>query len=165
MLDLMKGENVIQEVAEDVTFDVTFYKALAQVVEQARLKDPRLEVQREIIRRANAHLVELRTTEQDPFKRAVWKMLDFLAPSTLTNVLQWKDKPSYFTLCRIGWGLGLSDETIEWLASLLEEEQPRHHTTTQKRIAIVKEETMKGGEKLSTSEEENVPSWVLQRPC
>lgn len=145
---------------QEVTEGVTFYQELARVVEQARLKDPRLKVQREIIRRADAHLIKLRKTERDPFKKAVWNMLDFLAPPTLSNVLRGIDTPSYFTLCRIGWGLGLDEKTIEDLAVLLAEEEPRNHSTTHRRIAIV--ETMKGGTK-QPGTENDVPSWAYRR--
>lgn len=143
---------------QEVSNDVSFYEALALVVEQARLKDPRLKVQREIIRRANARLIELRATEQDRFKKAVWEMLDFLSPSTLSSVLGGIDSCSYFKLCQIGWGLGLDDDTIEWLESLRKEEEPRNHSTTKQRIVIVK-----GGTKKSSAQDD-IPDWVLKRP-
>lgn len=129
--------------------DVSFFEALAQVVEASGLSHL------EISRNANKRLREIIAKIPDTSERILLEVAtQWLNRSTIYRAVTGKSSVSEDTLSLIVSGLvDLDEETIQWLKALREEEDHVHHSTQQRAIVT------KTNEDPQTDE---LPRWITE---
>jgi vacuolar-type H+-ATPase subunit E/Vma4 len=130
--------------------EVSFFEAFAQIVRASGLSHA------EIARRANKRLKDafeqMLTQIQDPAERILTKMAKqdlYIHRSTISRAVRAIDRIEPETLERIGLGLNLDQDTVEWLKKLLEVEAPAHHSTQSRSVV-----------QSSEVQVDQLPSWI-----